>query len=156
MKFGFNRPSGFRGEDVWNCWQHTHTHTHTHTYTHTYGRQAYLYHKLTNEPKGTGELQICLFYVTADILTNKLQKCSLSTPLTNIWILSKPLNCLRKKQYSKIISSEAIRGMKLQLCGNVHNISLYNVFFFLLLLFFFFFFFLFYFRCSCAFVALAT
>ena len=35
MKFGFNRPSGFRGEDVWKCW-HTHIHTHTHTYIHTY------------------------------------------------------------------------------------------------------------------------
>ena len=31
MKFGFNRPSGFR-EDVWKCW-HTHTHTHTHIHT---------------------------------------------------------------------------------------------------------------------------
>ena len=35
MKFGFNRPSGFRGEDVWKYWQHTHMHTQTYTY----GRQ---------------------------------------------------------------------------------------------------------------------
>ena len=51
------------------------------------------------------------------------------------WILSKLLNLIgcygnRKdkfmKKYSKIISSEAIRGMKLKLCGIVHNISLYK------------------------------
>ena len=27
MKFGFNRPSGFREEDVWKCRQHTHIYT---------------------------------------------------------------------------------------------------------------------------------
>ena len=31
------------------------------------------------------------------------------------------------KKCSKIISSEAIRGMKLKLCRNVHNISLYKI-----------------------------
>ena len=37
-----------------------------------------------------------------------------------------------EKQYSEIISSEAIRGIKLKRCRNVHNISLYkNVFFFI-------------------------
>ena len=30
------------------------------------------------------------------------------------------------KRYAKIISSEAIRGMKLKLCRNVHNIKLYK------------------------------
>ena len=34
---GLNRPSGFRGEDVWNYWQHTHTHTYERT------TEAYLY-----------------------------------------------------------------------------------------------------------------
>ena len=48
MKFGFIRPCGFRG-DVWKCW-HTNTHIHTHTYPRT--TEAYLYYKLTYEPKG--------------------------------------------------------------------------------------------------------
>ena len=38
MKFGFNRPSDFRGEDVWKCW-HTYN-----TYTHTYRWQRPTYH----------------------------------------------------------------------------------------------------------------
>ena len=67
--------------------------------------------------------------------TKKLQKYSLSSPLPNISFLSKPLNLIgchgnRKakfeKQYSEIISSEAIRGIKLKLCRNVQNISPYN------------------------------
>ena len=33
-------------------------------------------------------------YLIADILTNVLQRCSLSSPLPNIWILSKPLNLI--------------------------------------------------------------
>ena len=47
------------------------------------------------------------------------------------------------KKYSKILSSEAIRGMKLKLCRNVHNISLYKKY-------------VFYCHCSCAFVAMPT
>ena len=35
MKFGFYRTNGFRGEDVWKCWQHT--------YMHTNGRQRPTY-----------------------------------------------------------------------------------------------------------------
>ena len=50
MKFGFNRPSSFRGEDVWKCWHTTHTPTNIQT------TEAYLYYKLTNEPNGSGEL----------------------------------------------------------------------------------------------------
>ena len=77
-------------------------------------------------------------YLTADILTKVLQKCSLSSPLLKI--LSKTLNLIgchgnRKakfaKKYSKIISSEAIRGMKLKLCRNDHNVSLYKIYFFI-------------------------
>ena len=74
-------------------------------------------------------------YLIADISTKVIQRCSLSSPLPNIWMLSKPLNLIgchgnRKdifaKKYSKIISSETIRGMELKLCRNVHNISLYK------------------------------
>ena len=55
MKFGFNWPSDFRG-DVWKYWQHTHAVTPTPT--HIRRTQAYLYYKLTIEPKGSGELKI--------------------------------------------------------------------------------------------------
>ena len=56
MKFGFNRLSGsekktFENIDI----QHTYTHTHIRT------TEAYLYYKLTNEPKGSGELKIYAF-----------------------------------------------------------------------------------------------
>ena len=45
--------------------------------------------------------------VTADILTKVLQKCSLSSPLPIIWILSKPLNLIgchdnRNTKFAKI------------------------------------------------------
>ena len=72
-------------------------------------------------------------YLTAGILTKVLQKCSLSSPLPNISFLFKPLNLIGchgkqkakfEKIYSKLISSEAIRGIKLKLCKNVHNIPL--------------------------------
>ena len=42
MKFGFNRPSGFKAEDVWKCW-HTHN-------THIQTTEAYLSCNLTTEP----------------------------------------------------------------------------------------------------------
>ena len=72
------------------------------------------------------------FYLTADILTKVLQKCSLSSPLQNISFLFKPLNCIclhgnRKakfaKKYSLVNTSEALWGIKLKLCRNVYNIS---------------------------------
>ena len=82
-----------------------------------------------------GKVKVGLYcYLIADILTKVLQRCSLSSPLPNIWILSKPLNLIgchgnRKdkfaKTYWKIISSEAVRRMKLKRCRNVHNISLF-------------------------------
>ena len=80
-------------------------------------------------------------YLIADTSTKVLQKCSLSSPLPNIWILSKLLNLIGchgnqkdkfAKKYSKIISPKAIRGMKLKLHRNVHNISLYKMCDFLL------------------------
>ena len=80
-------------------------------------------------------------YLIADILTKVLQRCSSSSPLPNIRILPKPLHLtgchsnrkdkFAKKKYTKIISSEAIRGMELKLCRNVHNISLYKFVFFI-------------------------
>ena len=84
-----------------------------------------------------GKVKIGFYcYVTADILTTKiLQKCSLSNPLPNISFLSKPLNLIGchgnqkakfEKKYKKIIYSEAIRGIKLKVCRDVHNISLYK------------------------------
>ena len=72
-------------------------------------------------------------YLNAGILTKVLQKYSLSSPLPNISFLSKPLNLIGchgnqkakfEKKYSKLIYSEAIRGIKLKLCKNVHNIPL--------------------------------
>ena len=87
-----------------------------------------------------------------------LQKCSLSSPLPNMYMnffqtaefdwfrglvamATKMLNL--RKNIKKIISSEAIRGMKLKLYRNVHNMCLYkkNVFYCI---------------CSCAFVSMAT
>ena len=48
MKFGFNRPV-VSGEKMFeNVDKHIHTQT----------TEAYLYYKLTNEPKGSGELKI--------------------------------------------------------------------------------------------------
>ena len=80
-----------------------------------------------------GKVEIGIYCcLTADILTKVLQK----RPLSNVWILSKPLNLIgyhgnrkdkfAKKKKKKIISSEALRGMKLKLYRNVHNINLYR------------------------------
>ena len=91
-----------------------------------------------------GNMKVGLhFYLTAAVLTKILPKCSLSSPLPNIWILSKPLNLIghhgnRNAKFveikSKPISSETISGMKLELCRNVHNINLYKIMLLLLLL----------------------
>ena len=60
-----------------------------------------------------------------------------------IWLVAMATETLNLwKKYSKIFS-EAIRGMKLKLCRNVHNISLYKKYDF-------------YCCCSCAFIAVAT
>ena len=93
------------------------------------------------------------FCVTVDILTKVLQKRSWNSPLPTIGILSKSLILIgchgnrkakfSKIKYSKIFFSEAIRGMKLKLCINVHDISLYINY-------------IFYCRCPSAFVAMAT
>ena len=90
---------------------------------------TYNFHRLI-----MGKVKVGLyFYLTADILTKVFQKCSLSSPLPNIWVLSKPLIWLvamateRINLWKKIKKSEAIRGMKLKLCRNVH-ISLYKIY----------------------------
>ena len=91
--------------------------------------------KISNDLKWE-KWKICLYcYLTADILTSVLQECSLSSPLPNIWNLSKTLNLIgwhgnRKakcaNKFSKIISTEATMGVKLKLCRNVYNISFYK------------------------------
>ena len=82
-----------------------------------------------------GKVEIGIYLcVTADILTKDLQKCSWISPLPTTWILSKSLILIgchgnRKakcsKRYTQLFFSEAIRGMKVKLCINVHDISLY-------------------------------
>ena len=73
-----------------------------------------------------GKVKIGLYcYLIAGILTGVLQKCSLSSPLPNILFVSKPLNLIgchgnRKVKFKiKILSPEAIRGIKLKLYRNV-------------------------------------
>ena len=82
-----------------------------------------------------GKVKIGLYcYLTADILTNSLQKCSLNSPMPNILFLSIPLDLIgchgyRKAKFllkKKIISSEAISGIKLKLCRNVCKIIFYK------------------------------
>ena len=87
-----------------------------------------------------GKVEIGIYFcVTADILKKVLQKCFWGSPLPTIWILSKSqilIGCYgnRKakfwKKYSKIFFSEALRGMELKFCINVHDISFYinNIF----------------------------
>ena len=88
-----------------------------------------------------GKVEIGIyFFVTADILTKVLQKCSWSSPLQTIWILSKSLVLIGchgnrnvkflKKKKSKIFFSEVIGGMKLKLCINVCVIICYINYFF--------------------------
>ena len=59
-----------------------------------------------------GKVKVGLyFYLTADILTKVFQKFSLSSPLPNIQILSKPLNLIgchgnQKDKFAKNIKSQ--------------------------------------------------
>ena len=61
----------------------------------------------------------------------------------NRWIWLVAMATERINLRKNIKKSEAIRGMKLKLCRNVHNISLYKIY-------------VFYCRCSYAFIAMAT
>ena len=100
-----------------------------------------------------GKVEIGIYFcVTADILTKVLLKCFWSSPLPTIWILPKPLTLMVAmaterlnfcNKYSKICFSEAIRGKKLKVCINVHDISLYINY-------------IFYCHCQCAFIAMTT
>ena len=57
MKFGFEWPSGFGEEDLWKWW------------TMDDGRTddgPWLYYKLTNEPKGSGELIIPIWHFATE------------------------------------------------------------------------------------------
>ena len=83
-----------------------------------------------------GKVEIGIYFcLTEDILTKVLLKCSLSSSLPTICILSKPLILISchdnqkaelKKIYTKNFFSEAIREMKLKLYRNVHDIGLYR------------------------------
>ena len=107
-----------------------------------------------------GKVEIGIYFcVTADILTKVLLKCFWSSPSTNLMNLSKLLILIgghgnRKAKFSKkkkkpkknirkIFFSEAIWNMKLKLCINVHDSSLYINY-------------VLYCCCPCAFVAIAT
>ena len=102
-----------------------------------------------------GKVEIGIYFcVTADILTKVLLKCFWSSPLPAIRILSKSLILMvatatewldlkKKKKYSKTFFLEAIRGMKLKLCINASDISLYINY-------------VFYCCCSCVFIAITT
>ena len=101
-----------------------------------------------------GKVEIGIYFcVTADIFTKVLQKCSWSSPLQTVLILSKSLNLIgchgnrnvkcSKKIFKKIFFSEVIRGMKLKLCINVCAIIRYINY-------------VFHCCCACGFVAMAT
>ena len=87
MKFGFNRSSGFRREDVWKCWHIYNTQTHIQT------TEAYQFYKLTNEPKGSGELikwaNIALTQQNRYVSYLLLQKC-----VSLVWFLDAPVGNL--------------------------------------------------------------
>ena len=101
-----------------------------------------------------GKVEIGIYFcVTADILTKVLQKCSWSSLLQTIWILSKSLiltGChgnrnvkFSRKKNSKIFFSEVIKGMKLKHCMNICVIILHINY-------------VFYCCCTCDFIAVAT
>ena len=98
LPHGFNRLSGFRGKDVWKCWQHTHVHTYIHTYKRT--TKAYLYDKLTTEPKGSGELKIC-FYTGQKIK-------SYYYVLTGISLNVSKINCFDKRFSTVVVIFSSI------------------------------------------------
>ena len=92
------------------------------------------------------------FCVTADILKTFYRNVSgvviyqpyKFCPNHWFWLVSMATERLNfQKKYSKLFFSEAIRGVKLKLCLNVHEISLYINY-------------IFYCRCPCAFIAMAT
>ena len=66
-----------------------------------------------------GKMKVGLhFCLNADVLTKVLHKCSLSSPLTNVWILSKPLNLIcchgngKAKFVRKKIKNHFLRSYK--------------------------------------------
>ena len=74
-------------------------------------------------------------YPIAYILAKVLQKCSLKVlylayelcPTRWIWLVAMATERLNLRGGgSEIFSSEAITGMKLKLCRNIHNINLYK------------------------------
>ena len=89
-----------------------------------------------------GKVEIDIYFcVTADILKTSFTEMFLEQSSTNLmnfvqiadfdWLPWQPKGKFSNK-YSKMFFSEAIRGIKLKLCINVHDISLYiNYIFFL-------------------------
>ena len=101
------------------------------------------FHRLT-----MGKVEIGIYFcITADILTKVLQKCSWSSPLQTIWILSKSLILIgcHGNQNVKLKKNIFIRGMKLKFYINVCviiQVVLHN--------------FVFYCCWACGFIAMAT
>ena len=81
MKFGFNQSSGF-----WRrCLKMLTYNTHTHIWT----TEAYLYYKLTNGPKGSGELKTTVHPVKTQISLGICPVCSESL-LGAQWVAKDP------------------------------------------------------------------
>ena len=108
---------------------------HTHIPTHIRTTKASLYYKLTNEPKGSGELKIGIYcYLTADILKNVLQKCFLSSPLPNISGLAKPLNLIccptERLNLREILKNHLLRSHKGDKAETLQNACTKMMFFY--------------------------
>ena len=100
-----------------------------------------------------GKVEIGIYFcVTADILTKKLQKCSWSSPLQTIWILSKSLilnGChgnQNVKFSKKIFKNLLLRSLKRDEAETLHKCLCYYALHKLC----------FYCCCACGFVAMAT
>ena len=81
----------------------------------------------------------CYMYLIADILTKVFWKYLLSGPPPNVYVVSKPLKLIscHVSQKAKFLwwvgwgvgnnFSEAVWGIKLKLCRNVHSMSLFKI-----------------------------
>ena len=75
----------------------------------------------------TGKVKVGLyFFLTADILTKVLQKCFLSSPLPNIWILFKLLNLIgcHGNRKAKFLNKNQLRSHKGNKAGTLQKCSL--------------------------------
>ena len=119
MKFGFNRPSGFRGEDVWKCWHTTHTHTYTHTHIQTYGRQRPTY-TISSPMSLKAQVSYQKRRKISKWCTNKtIWSCTPSTSTSlcwtvTIWLLLKGLTSGGNAEKMKIKRLKADRRFQVQ------------------------------------------